>query len=150
MSKFLKPKRERWYTELAFEAGVKAMLDAHVTYDDIQAGIACFCMGSTCTGQRVFYQFGMTDIPIYNTNNACATASTGLNMARNFVRGGIHDCVLVMGFEQMQPGALPAASGDGPTPSDLSVKLMNKLRGVEKTPKNPRMFGDAGREYMEK
>jgi sterol carrier protein 2 len=65
MSAFLKPRRTRYYTELGFEAGVKAMLDAQVTYDDIEAGVACFCVGSTCSGQRVFYQFGMTDIPIY-------------------------------------------------------------------------------------
>lgn len=150
MSRFLKPRRERWYTELAFEAGVKAMLDANITYDDVGAGIACYAFGPTCTGQRVFYQFGMPDIPIYNTNNACATGSTGLHMARNFVIGGVYDCVLVVGFEQMQPGALPGVSSDGPTPQDLSVKLMKQARGLSKVPKNPQMFGNAGREYMER
>src|ERR1700761_7640584 len=144
MSAFLKPRRERAYTELAFEAGGKAMLDAHVTYDDVEAGVACFCSGPTCSGQRAFYQFGMTDVPIYNTNNACATGSTGLHMARNFVRGGIYDCVLVVGFEQMKPGALGGGPSDGPTPQDLSIKLMNKTRGESKSPKNPQMFGNAG------
>lgn len=151
MSAFLKPRRTRYYTELGFEAGVKAMLDAHVTYDDIQAGVACFCVGSTCSGQRVFYQFGMTDIPIYNTNNACATASTGLHMARNFVKGGVYDCVLVVGFEQMQPGPLGGGKApEGPTPQNLAVEMMERTRGDAKAPKNPQMFGNAGLEYMEK
>ncbi|KAL5359677.1 acetyl-CoA acetyltransferase [Aspergillus floccosus] len=150
MAAFLRPRGTRMYTELAFEAGVKAMLDAHITYDDVEAGIACYVGGITCSGQRAFYQFGMTDIPIYNTNNACATGSTGLHMARNFVKAGIHDCVLVVGFEQMTPGPLVGNVTDRPTPSDLSVRLMAETRGQDKTPKNPQMFGNAGREYMEK
>ncbi|OAP65116.1 hypothetical protein AYL99_01088 [Fonsecaea erecta] len=150
MSAFLKPRKQRFYTELAFEAGVKAMLDAHVTYDDVEAGVACFCTLPSCSGQRCFYQFGMSDIPIYNTNNACATGSTGLHMARNFVKGGIYDCVLVVGFEQMKPGALGGGTVDFPTPQDLSLKLMSKTRGDAQSPKNPQMFGNAGREYMEK
>jgi hypothetical protein len=31
------------YPELGFEAGVKAMLDAQVNYDDVETGIACYC-----------------------------------------------------------------------------------------------------------
>ncbi|KAJ5212831.1 uncharacterized protein N7498_004477 [Penicillium cinerascens] len=147
---FLKPRGERMYTELAFEAGVKAMLDAHITYDDVEVGIACYASGPTCSGQRAFYQFGMTSIPIYNVNNACATGSTGLHLARAFVRSGIHDCALVIGFEQMQPGPLVSSVTDRPTPFDLSMRLMEATQGKNKTPKNPQMFGNAGREYMEK
>ncbi|KAL3485066.1 acetyl-CoA acetyltransferase [Aspergillus germanicus] len=150
MAAFLKPRATRMYTELAFEAGVKAMLDAHVTYDQVEAGVACYTSGPTCSGQRAFYQFGMTGIPIYNVNNACATGSTGIHMARNFVRSGIHDCVLVVGFEQMNSGPLVSSVTDRPTPFDLSMRLMKAMRGVDKTPKNPQMFGNAGREYMER
>jgi sterol carrier protein 2 len=31
------------YPELGFEAGVKAMLDAQVNYDDVEMGVACYC-----------------------------------------------------------------------------------------------------------
>jgi sterol carrier protein 2 len=150
MTPFLKPRATRMYTEMAFEAGVKAMVDGHVTYDDVEAGIACYTSGPTCSGQRVFYQFGMTDIPIYNINNACATGSTGLYMARSFVRSGVYDCVLVVGFEQMQSGPLVSTVTDRPTPFDLSMRLMDAAWGKYDAPKNPRMFGNAGREYMEK
>lgn len=47
---FLKPRGERMYTELAFEAGAKAMLDAHITYDDVEVGVACYASGPTCSG----------------------------------------------------------------------------------------------------
>lgn len=69
MTEFIKPRRIREYPELGFEAGVKALLDAQITYDDVDLGVGCFCYGGTCSAQRVFYQFGMTGIPILNTNN---------------------------------------------------------------------------------
>lgn len=106
LTPFIKPRRMRAYPELGFEAGVKAMLDAQINYDDVEIGVACYCYGDTTSGQRIFYQFGMNGIPIYNTNNACATGSTGLHMARTLVRGGMADCVLVIGFEQMSPGSI--------------------------------------------
>ena len=69
MTKFIKPRGKVDYTELGFEAGVKAMLDAQVNYDDIDMGVACYCYGDSTCGQRVFYQFGQTSIPIWNVNN---------------------------------------------------------------------------------
>ena len=81
LTKFIKPRGLRAYPEMGYEAGVKAMLDAKITYDDVETGVACYCYGDTTSGQRIFYQFGMSGIPIYNTNNACATRSTGLALA---------------------------------------------------------------------
>ena len=42
MTKFIKPRGKVDYTELGFESGVKAMLDAHINYDDVDQGVACF------------------------------------------------------------------------------------------------------------
>jgi hypothetical protein len=63
------------YSELGHKAGIKALLDAQINYDGAEIGVACYCYGDTTSGQRIFYQFGMSSIPIYNTNNACATGS---------------------------------------------------------------------------
>lgn len=60
LTKFLKPRGERDYVELGYEAGVKAMVDAKINYDDVEHGVACYCVGPTTAGQRVFYQFGMS------------------------------------------------------------------------------------------
>ena len=40
MTKFSKPRAQNNYVEMGFEAGTKALLDAHITYDDIQRGVA--------------------------------------------------------------------------------------------------------------
>ena len=39
-------------------------------------------------------------------NNACATGSTALFMAKQFIEGGISECVLALGFEKMERGSL--------------------------------------------
>ena len=39
MTKFLKSAGKSDYTELGFEAGVKAMLDAQINYDDVDTGV---------------------------------------------------------------------------------------------------------------
>jgi len=60
LTKFIKPRRLRGYPEMGYEAGVKAMLDAQINYDDVETGVACSCMAGTSSGQRIFYQFGMS------------------------------------------------------------------------------------------
>ena len=150
LTKFIKPRQLRPYPELGFEAGIKALIDAHISYDAVDVGVACFAYGETTSGQRVFYQFGMTNIPIYNTNNACATGSTGLHLARTFVRGGMANVVMVVGFETMQPGAIKSDIGDGrPSALEVMTQMMEETRGKHNSARNVQFFANAGREYME-
>ncbi|KAH6851117.1 thiolase-like protein [Chaetomium sp. MPI-CAGE-AT-0009] len=150
MTKFIKPRGKVDYTELGYEAGIKAMLDAQISYDDVEQGIACYCYGDSTCGQRVFYQFGMTQIPIYNVNNNCSTGSTGLAMGRNMISAGAADCVLVVGFEKMMPGSLQSFFNDRESPLGTTYAMMATTRGLSKAPGAAQMFGNAGREYMEK
>lgn len=145
MTKFIKPRGKVDYTELGFEAGIKAMLDAHISYDDVDQGVACYCYGDSTCGQRVFYQFGMTQIPIYNVNNNCSTGSTGLNMARQMISYGAADCILVVGFEKMNPGSLQTYFNDRANPTGTSGEMMKITRGVTNAPGAAQMFGNAGR-----
>lgn len=150
MTKFIKPRGKVDYPELGFEAGVKAMLDAQINYDEVDQGVACYCYGDSTCGQRVFYQFGMTGIPIYNVNNNCSTGSTGLFMGRNMIAHGGADCVLVVGFEKMFPGSLQTFFQDRANPTGTSSLIMKETRGVTKAPGAAQLFGNAGREHMEK
>ncbi|EJP63391.1 nonspecific lipid-transfer protein [Beauveria bassiana ARSEF 2860] len=147
MTEFIKPRNLRDYPELGYEAGIKAMLDAQINYDDVQTGIACFNYGDSTCGQRVFYQFGMTSIPIINTGNACATGSAGLYLARTMVRSGALDCVLVVGFEKMEPGHIKDKWTDRAKPTQLSRQMMEDMCGTAPGPLNAQYFGNAAREY---
>lgn len=150
MTKFVKPRGLVDYTEMGFKAGVKALLDAHVTYDDVDQAVACYCYGDSTCGQRVLYQLGMTKIPVYNVNNNCSTGSTGLAMARSLVAAGAADCVLVVGFEKMMRGSLQSHFNDRENPIGTSVAVMSETRGFENAPGAAQLFGNAGREYMER
>lgn len=147
LTKFIKPRGLVDYPELGFEAGVKAMLDAGINFDDVDQGIACYCYGDSTCGQRVFYQFGMTQIPIYNVNNNCSTGSTGLFMARQLIRGGMADCILVVGFEKMAPGSLKSNWTDRVPTNERTIAMVKATRGYnEAVPRNTQTFGNAGRE----
>ncbi|CAG9996229.1 unnamed protein product [Clonostachys byssicola] len=150
MTKFIKPRGLREYPDMGYEAGIKAMLDAQINYDDVQHGVACFAYGDSTSGQRVFYQFGMSAIPIVNTSNACATGSVGLYLARTLVQSGKADCVLVVGFEKMRPGSLKSVWEDRPSSSGRFAAKMDELVGTDKAPLTVQYFGNAGREYMQK
>jgi len=151
MTKFEKPGSKAWdYPDMAKEAGEKALADAGIAYDLIEQACVGYCYGDSTCGQRAVYTLGLTGIPIYNVNNNCSTGSTALYMAKQFIEGGLADCVLALGFEKMEKGSLGVKFNDRTNPMDKQFMLMNELRGVGAAPVAPQFFGNAGREHMEK
>ncbi|TGB08811.1 lipid-transfer protein [Streptomyces sp. MZ04] len=162
MTKFEKPETRDWqYWDMAKEAGTKALDDAGISYEDVEQVPVGYCFQASTAGQRAAYELGLTGVPVYNVNNNCATASTALMMARQFVEGGINDCVLALGFEKMARGALGggsdggarggAANGFGTTsPVARHYGVMAARHGFEMTPPTAQIFGNAAREHMEK
>jgi sterol carrier protein 2 len=152
MTKFEKPgSREGWdYPDMAKEAGEKALKDAGISYTEVEQATVGYCYGDSTCGQRAVYQLGMTGIPVYNVNNNCSTGSTALFMAKQFIEGGLADCVMALGFEKMEKGSLGIKYTDRTNPMDKQATLMVELRGIAKAPFTPQFFGNAGREHMEK
>jgi sterol carrier protein 2 len=152
MTKFEKPgSRQGWdYPDMAKEAGEKALADAGIPYPEVEQAVVGYCYGDSTCGQRAVYQLGMTGVPVYNVNNNCSTGSTALFMAKQFIEGGLADCVLALGFEKMEKGSLGIKYTDRTNPMDKQATLMVELRGIAKAPFTPQFFGNAGREHMEK
>ncbi len=151
MTKFEKPGSKDWdYPDMAREAGTKALEDAGVPFESIEQAAVGYCYGDSTAGERGFYELGLTGIPIYNVNNNCATGSTALFMAKQFIEGDLADCALALGFEKMEKGSLGIKYTDRVNPMDHHFKLMVELRGFAKAPPAPQMFGNAGREHMER
>ncbi len=152
MTKFEKPGRREWDDpDMATEAGTKALEDAGISYEAVEQAMVGYCYGESTSGERAIYQLGLTGIPIYNVNNNCATGSTALFMAKQFVEGGLVDCAMALGFEKMEKGSLGIKYTDRTVPMDKHFKLMVEQRGFEpKAPAAPQMFGNAGLEHMEK
>ncbi len=151
MTKFEKPGSKDWdYPQMAKEAGTKALADAGIPYDAVEQVAVGYCYGDSTCGQRAVYEIGLSGVPIYNVNNNCATGSTALLMAKQFVEGGIAECALALGFEKMEKGSLGVKFTDRTNPMDLHAKQMIETRGFAKAPPAAQFFGNAGREHMER
>ncbi|MEE1738506.1 lipid-transfer protein [Streptomyces sp. BE147] len=157
MTKFEKPETRDWqYWDMAKEAGTKALDDAGIRYDQVEQVPVGYCFQPSTAGQRAVYELGLTGVPVYNVNNNCATGSTALMMARQFVAGGISDCVLALGFEKMARGSLGGGGADGgaadfaTSPVARHYGIMAAAHGFEMSPPTAQIFGNAAREHMER
>ena len=150
MIKFAKPGASESYDRMGAAAIRDALTDAGLSYDQIQQADAGSVYGDSTSGQKALYHVGMTGIPIVNVNNNCSTGSTALYLARQAIEHGIADCVLAVGFEQMQPGALGSHWTDRPTPFDDFDAETDALVGNSQVPLALRYFGGAGKSHMEK
>jgi acetyl-CoA acyltransferase len=151
MTKFDKPgTKEGDYPDWAREAGEKALADAGIAYSEVQEAYVGYCYGESTAGQRAVYGLGLTGIPVVNVNNNCSTGSSALYMARRAVRGGLAECALALGFEKMEMGSLGVKWTDRTNPMDKHAMAMFAVREPEASPPAPQMFGNAGREHMER
>ncbi|PZR14386.1 MAG: lipid-transfer protein [Archangium gephyra] len=147
MVKFAKPGASDGYEVMANGAIKEALKDASVEWSKVEQAYAGYVFGDSTCGQRAVYSVGPTGIPVINVNNNCSTGSTALYLARQAIEGGLAECVLAVGFEQMQKGALAAAWNDRTNPLDQHLNVMNAQQGVNQAPFAAQMFGGAGREY---
>ncbi len=147
MIKFAKPGASEDYNVMAAKAARAALEDAKVKYEEVEQAYAGYVYGDSTCGQRAVYDVGLTGIPVFNVNNNCSTGSTALYLARQAVEGGLAECVLVVGFEQMEKGALASKYTDRTNPLDQHVGVMSKEQGFNDAPPAAQMFGGAGREY---
>ncbi|MDM4768810.1 lipid-transfer protein [Solimonas sp. SE-A11] len=149
MIPFAKPGNSKPYDEMGAEATLLALQDAGLAYRDVQQAVAGYVYGDSTSGQTALYRAGMSGIPIFNVNNNCSTGSSALFLARQMVASGMADCVLALGFEQMQPGALKSHWDDRVSPFHRFDSLCDEINPYPEVPLALRYFGGAGKEYMD-
>jgi acetyl-CoA acetyltransferase len=151
LTKFEKPGTRDWdYPDMGREAGERALADAGIAYAQVEQAAVSYCYGDSTTGQRALYELGLTGIPAVNVNNNCSSGSSALFLARQWIAGGLADCTLALGFEKMERGSLGIKYDDRTIPLDKHFTAMVNKRGFAAAPAAPQMFGNAGREYMER
>jgi acetyl-CoA acetyltransferase len=123
-----------------------AIKDSGVDFKDIEQAFAGYVYGDSTCGQRSLYEVGLTGIPVVNVNNNCSTGSTALFLARQAIEAGA-ECVLAVGFEKMEKGALGSKFTDRTNPLDKHAEVMSRVQGFNQAPPAAQMFGGAGREY---
>ncbi|MFL5322200.1 MAG: lipid-transfer protein [Myxococcaceae bacterium] len=147
MVKFQKPGASDGYEVMAGNAIRDALKDSGVDFRDVEQAYAGYVYGDSTCGQRAVYTVGLNGIPVVNVNNNCSTGSSALWLARQAIEGGLAECVLAVGFEQMEKGALNSKYTDRTNPLDKHVDVMNERQGFNQAPPAAQMFGGAGREY---
>ena len=148
MIPFAKPGASKPYPEMAAQAVRAALADATLGYDQMQQAYVGYVYGDSTAGQRSLYEVGMTGIPVVNVNNNCSTGSTALFLARQAIESGAADCVLALGFEQMERGALTSKFTDRPSPFEKFDAAADELVGHPEIPLALRYFGGAGLAHM--
>lgn len=151
MVPFAKPGRGLSYDEMGEDAARLALADAGIEYAAVQQAYVGFVYGDSTSGQKAVYRLGHSSIPVINVNNACATGSTALFLARQAVASGAVDIALALGFEQMNPGALGVTYSDRKSIMEEHERIvLNNPKDDPSAPIAARMFGGAGLEYQDK
>jgi acetyl-CoA acyltransferase len=93
--------------ELAGAAAREALADAGVAVGEVQAAYVGNAAAGLVTGQEmirgqvVLRPLGIEGIPIFNVENACASAASALHLGWQAVAAGAHDVVLCLGAEKL-------------------------------------------------
>jgi acetyl-CoA C-acetyltransferase len=90
--------------ELAFEAFREAMQDAGITQKSVDASI--FCSAPEYDKQRspagVLAEYlGLIPQPTFYVETVCSSSSTGVKVGYSMIKAGLHDVVVVLGFQKM-------------------------------------------------
>jgi len=149
MTKFVKPGTQEPFRVMASHAIRAAIENAGIDPSLIGQVYGGYVYGDSGGAQHALYDSFMSGVPIINVSNNCSSGSTALFLARQAVESGAVECALAFGFEEMQPGALGTHWPDREYPSGHYADALEEL-GFPEAPVGLRMFGAAGRRYMDR
>jgi acetyl-CoA acetyltransferase len=151
MIPFTKPGASEPYSVMGARAARLALDDARIDYKLVEQAYVGYVYGDSTSGQAAVYGVGLTGIPVFNVNNNCSSGSTALFLARQAIESGAVECALVLGFDQMSPGALKGAYDDRPSPLARFQESMVAVQGFQDgAPRASQFFGGAGRDHMQR
>src|SRR6266850_142203 len=137
MTRFEKSRRP--LKELVFEAVTQALADASAEPGNVQAAYGGNAVAGLLTGQEMIRgqvllrPLGIESIPIFNIENACASAASAFHLGWQAVTYGVHDVVLCVGAEKLthpDPSVGLAAIG---TAVDVEARALRRRRRQEST-----------------
>src|SRR5262245_62703776 len=138
MTRFAKH-MDRSMKDLAREAVEGALNRSGVEKSALEAvavgnAMAGLITGQVCVrGQVVLREMGIGGIPVINTENACASASTAFHLAWLYVASGMYDVVLAVGMEKLfhpDKKRTFAAIGSG-IDVELADEVARPIKGVQ-------------------
>ncbi|HSC85578.1 MAG TPA: thiolase family protein [Pseudomonas sp.] len=123
--------------DLSQTAVLGAIADAGVELGSVQAFYSCNVFGGMVLGQVLLRDLGLSGLPIYNVENACASGATGVHLACHALQAGIYDTVVVFGVEKLTAlggGTIPLQRNDYMTElyarAGLALPAIYAMRGT--------------------
>jgi len=119
---------EKSLQELAYEPIWKAVQESRIDPRDIEMVFMGNAYAGLITGQEsvrgqvIMREAGITEIPIVNVENACASGSTAFYLAYRAVASGQADLVLAVGAEKLFCGDTGQSLKALSTSSDLEIE----------------------------
>jgi acetyl-CoA acetyltransferase len=127
---------DRGLKELSREAVTAALDSAGMDKKALEVAVVGNAAAGLVTGQEciraqvILRDIGIDKIPMINTENACASSSTAMQVAWLYVASGMYDIALVLGVEKMyteDKGKMMAAFGAGTDVEQLRA-IMEQMK----------------------
>lgn len=99
--------------QLALEAGLAALDDAGVGFDQVDEAFVGYIAPTVMTGVRAMKEFGLTGLPVTHVENASATGLAAFREAAHAVASGRARIAMALGFDKMSEMAARGAGGRG-------------------------------------
>jgi len=140
---------DRGLKDLSREAVDAAIDSAGIEKSDLEIAVVGNAAAGLITGQEcvraqvVLRDLGIDKIPMVNTENACASSSTALQVAWLYVSSGMCDIALALGVEKMyseDKAKTMAAFGGG-----VDVEQLREIMQQLKPPSDKKSNGGAGK-----
>ncbi|WP_033293102.1 thiolase family protein [Amycolatopsis jejuensis] len=118
---------DRTLEELGSAAVEQALAESGLTPGAV---FSANVLGGGGAGQRILARAGMPGVPVVNVENACASGTTAVHLARLAIAAGQCDVVLVVGAEKMTgkfQGGITLDRTDRPTQLGLTMPAIYAL-----------------------
>lgn len=139
---------DRGLKELSHEAVNEALNAAGIGKEELEIAVVGNAAAGITTGQEciraqvILRAMGIDEIPMVNTENACASSSTALQVAWLYVASGMYDVALALGVEKMytpDKGKMMSTFSAG-----VDVEELRQIMEQLKPPSEQRAGGESG------
>jgi acetyl-CoA acetyltransferase len=101
--------------DLGAQSVFELMGSTGLTPDLVESGFVGSVYGGSLVAQRVLQRAGISGVPVFTVENACASGASAVHLAWQAIASGTHDCVVAVGTENLSNfggGALPLTTAD--------------------------------------
>ena len=101
--------------DLGAHSVVQLMRSTGLTPDLVESGFVGSVYGGSLVAQRVLQRAGISGVPVFTVENACASGASAVHLAWQAIASGTHECVVAVGTENLSNfggGALPLTTAD--------------------------------------